>query len=69
MADRIDWPHLMRLGLGVLRLSPDTFWTMTPIELLAALQGAGFVPIGGAMDRSALDTLMNAYPDSPTDKE
>lgn len=68
-AERIDWPHLMRLGLGALRLPPAAFWAMTPVEFLAALQGAGLAPIGGGMDRGALDALMAAYPDAPTDTE
>ena len=69
MAERIDWPHLMRLGLGTLRLPPDTFWAMTPVEFLAALQGAGLIPTGGTMDRSVLETLMSAFPDTPADKD
>jgi len=37
---RIDWPGLMRLGLGALRLSPERFWSMTPRELAAAIGAA-----------------------------
>ncbi|MEM1299882.1 MAG: phage tail assembly chaperone, partial [Pseudomonadota bacterium] len=33
MDEQVDWPHLMRLGLGALRLSPEVFWNMTPNEL------------------------------------
>ena len=29
----LDWPGLMRAGLGQLRLTPDAFWRLTPIEL------------------------------------
>lgn len=58
-----DWPGLMRLGLGVLRLDPDVFWSMTPAEFRYALEGAGVVPEGGGMARSTLDTLMAAFPD------
>lgn len=63
MADRIDWRHLMRLGLGTLRLAPDTFWAMTPGEFLAALEGAGLVPVGGQMNHGTLSALMAAFPD------
>ena len=63
MDDRIDWPSLMRAGLGVLRLSPDVFWSMSPVELCHALQGAGVLPIGGGLDRARLDELMAAFPD------
>ena len=69
MADRIDWVHLMRLGLGTLRMPPDAFWALTPGELLAALQGAGIVSIDGAMDRNALDSLMSAFPDRPAEQD
>ena len=61
--DRIDWQNLMRLGLGALRLPPEQFWAMTPLELSLALEGAGLKPIGGfALDRGTLDRLMRAHP-------
>lgn len=66
-APGLDWPQLMRLGLGVLGLSPDTFWAMTPVELTRALEGAGV--IGRAdhrMTRDGLDQLMAAFPDAPS---
>lgn len=65
-AERVDWPQLMRLGLGALGLPPDVFWAMTPVEFRAALEGRGLIPIGarGAMDGQALADLMAAYPDA-----
>ena len=56
---RFDWPALMRLGLGQLRLPPDQFWALTPAELalMAGLDGAR------VMDRSGLAELMAMYPD------
>ena len=64
MAEPVDWPALMRLGLGVLRLPPDAFWSMTPGELRRALEGAGVMPAPGrAMDRGRLAELMAAFPD------
>jgi uncharacterized phage protein (TIGR02216 family) len=64
MAEPVDWPALMRLGLGALRLPPDAFWSMTPGELRRALEGAGLVPaIGRGMDRGRLAELMAAFPD------
>lgn len=63
MAERIDWAHLTRLGLGALRLPPETFWAMTPSELRLALEGAGLIPVGTHLDRSWLSGLMAAYPD------
>ncbi|MEL6773338.1 MAG: rcc01693 family protein [Pseudomonadota bacterium] len=59
-----DWDGLMRLGLGQLRLSPEVFWAMTPVELDRALEGAGLAPIGGsAPGRGMLDALMARFPD------
>ena len=65
-SDPVDWPGLMRLGLGALRLAPCDFWAMTPGELRLALEGAGIVPIAGAgpMGRGRLAELMAAFPDA-----
>ena len=63
-SDRLDWPELMRLGLGRLGLAPDVFWAMTPAELTRALEGAGIlVPEGARMTRATLEDLMAEYPD------
>lgn len=51
-------------GLGVLRLSPQAFWRMTPRELALALEfvaGAGERPLGPP----ALADLMRRFPDRP----
>lgn len=58
---KIAWPRLMRLGLVELGLAPDVFWSLTPAELMlmAGLDRTG----GGAMSRSAFETLMARYPD------
>lgn len=54
----------MRIGLGVLRLSPAILWSMTPRELAAALEGAlGPSPGHDAIDRPSLANLMARYPD------
>lgn len=53
----------MSLGLGTLRMRPETFWRMTLPELAAAaraLRPQAEVP----MERSTLDRLMKTYPDS-----
>lgn len=52
----------MALGFGLLRLSPQAFWAMTPIELERALRAAGAVR-SAPPDRSALTALMRAFPD------
>ncbi len=53
------WREAMAFGLGRLRLPPDAFWRMTPLELAAAL--AAKIPAGaGPPD---LAGLMAAFPD------
>ena len=41
---RIDWPGLMRAGLGQLRLTPDQFWRLSPVELRIMLGAEAAVP-------------------------
>lgn len=55
----------MAIGLGLLRLSPDTFWAMTPIEFeraLSVLRPGRTAPLG----RAGLAALMRAFPDKTT---
>jgi uncharacterized phage protein (TIGR02216 family) len=55
----------MTAGLGMLRLAPRDFWSMTPRELDAALRGAlGLVAAPPVTTRSDLVALMAEYPDS-----
>ena len=59
-----DWAVAMAFGLGVLKLPPAAFWTMTPRELDAALRGHyGRRRAGGALRRDDLNALMVHYPD------
>ena len=51
----------MRFGLGVLRLPPKDFWSMTPRELHAAMNPHGEAP--RALARIDLTRLMQAFPD------
>ena len=63
----------MRIGFGVLRLTPDAFWRMTPYEFACALKALS--PNAAPLDAGTLDHLMNRYPDhdkskiSPNSKE
>jgi uncharacterized phage protein (TIGR02216 family) len=52
----------MALGLGLLRLEPRAFWTMTPIELAAAIKPL-FPPGGEPLGRGDFDRLMMQFPD------
>ena len=38
---RIAWSGLMRLGLVQLRLTPETFWALTPAELMLIAASSG----------------------------
>ena len=56
------WNAAMQFGFGVLRLSPQAFWQMTPRELAQAVIGVrGVRP--APIDRAAFDALMQRYPD------
>jgi uncharacterized phage protein (TIGR02216 family) len=53
----------MQFGFGVLHLSPDAFWRMTPRELahaITAVRGRAPVPI----ERVDFDALMKKFPDT-----
>lgn len=61
-AKPFPWQEAIGFGLGVLRLSPEQFWRMTPRELayaVAAVRGPNREP----MDRAELDKLMQMFPD------
>lgn len=53
----------MAFGLGVLRLSPDCFWRMTPRELAHAVRGVKGVP-AAPLSRVAFIELMKRFPDA-----
>jgi uncharacterized phage protein (TIGR02216 family) len=54
----------MAFGFGVLRLQPDSFWAMTPRELLSAVEGVSGVSMQDqTIARSTLEALMRAFPD------
>ena len=53
----------MAAGFGLLRFSPEQFWSMTPRELeraMSVLPQAGSAPLR----RQELDALMRAFPDA-----
>lgn len=56
-----DWNGLLRVGLTQLGLKPAEFWALTPVELALML---GPPSEGQAMSRSALDALLQKYPDA-----
>ncbi|WP_280139603.1 rcc01693 family protein [Paramesorhizobium deserti] len=60
-APPFPWDAAMQAGLGHLRLSPKTFWAMTPRELAAALGLTARA--ANAPSREAFDALCQAFPD------
>ena len=61
----IDWPGLMRAGLGRLGLTPDAFWQLSPVELRMML---GAEPQSAPLTRTRLEELAAAFPDAEKDK-
>lgn len=57
---KIDWPGLMRAGMGELRLTPAVFWALSPIELRIMLGADALVP---PLTKARLEELAAAYPD------
>ena len=56
------WKDAIGFGLGVLRLSPEEFWRMTPRELAAAIEAVRG-PVTPHLDRAGLQDLMRRFPD------
>lgn len=56
----LDWPGLMRAGLGRLGLTPKEFWALTPAELMLMLGDPQAIP---PLNRARLDALARAWPD------
>ncbi len=61
----MNWPALIGFGLGVLRLPPDAFWSMTPRELTLAARALSGPARPAPMDPTALAALRDRYPDDP----
>lgn len=51
----------MHVGLCLLRLSPDVFWRLTPLEFSA--MAGGLRPRAAVMERMGLEALMRRFPD------
>ena len=62
----IDWPGLMRAGMGRLGLTPDHFWRLSPVELRIMLGAEAAVP---PLTRARLEELAAAYPDQGKGKD
>jgi uncharacterized phage protein (TIGR02216 family) len=60
MMPLMDWPGLLRVGLCDLRLTPDVFWRLTPIELKIMLGAEAASP---PLTRARLDAMAARFPD------
>jgi uncharacterized phage protein (TIGR02216 family) len=56
-----SWQELMAFAFGVLKLTPDVFWAMTPREFNAAAKP--FLKTDSTVQRGTLAVLMQAFPD------
>ena len=61
------WERALAIGLGVLRLSPEQFWKMTPREFAAALRGLYGEP-AAPLDRATFDALVARFPDQEAER-
>jgi uncharacterized phage protein (TIGR02216 family) len=57
-----SWQELMAFAFGVLKLTPDIFWAMTPREFDAA--ATPYLPADIGIKRGTLAALMQAFPDT-----
>jgi uncharacterized phage protein (TIGR02216 family) len=62
---QFDWAAMMRVGLYDLRLHPDQFWGLTPLEFLiiSGLEARETA----AMTRAVLQELCAQFPDMETE--
>jgi len=60
------WASVIRFGLGHLRLSPEVFWRLSLVELVALIGGSGRTAMA---DRQQLDALMALFPDTKREKD
>ncbi len=56
------WARVLHVGLCLLRLPPQSFWAMTPVEFHAA--AGGLSSPRATVSRADLDGLMARFPDS-----
>ena len=62
MTTAFPWDAAMQFGFGVLHLSSDAFWRLTPRELAHAIIAArGQAP--APIERADFDALMQKFPD------
>lgn len=60
-SNKIKWQELMKIGIGTLRLNPETFWKMTPQEFQAILESYSLDK--GSFGLEDLKILQQQFPD------
>lgn len=67
-ADSLPWLRLLETAYGVLHLTPQAFWAMTPGEWMAGLKGwkdsHGLSDTGMAITRQELEKMIIRFPDN-----
>ena len=64
--DTINWNEFLQTGLGILQLTPETFWNMTMIEFNSACEGFSKFHSSSSdtpMTKDEMEDLMERYPD------
>ncbi|MEM1360147.1 MAG: rcc01693 family protein [Pseudomonadota bacterium] len=60
MSKSFDWPAMRQRALYDLRLTPDQFWALTPVEFMLML---GLSDDALPMGRAGLERLCREFPD------
>ncbi|MCP5085880.1 MAG: phage tail assembly chaperone [Rhodobacteraceae bacterium] len=58
----MDWNALLRVGLHELKLNPEVFWGLTPVELV--IMATGVENSQPALGRVGLEALSARFPDN-----
>jgi len=61
--ESIPWEELMAIALGVLNLTPKTFWAMTPAEFKAIYNGRMELIFDLPPTREQIKEFMQKFPD------
>jgi len=60
------WASMIRFGLARLRLTPEAFWRLSLVELVALIDADDLPPMA---TRDGLAALMAQFPDTTSRKE
>ncbi|MEX0345042.1 MAG: rcc01693 family protein [Rhizobiaceae bacterium] len=63
-SEAFPWDDVLAVGLGLLRLSPSEFWSLTTREFAALAQGLN-CGMTSPLERQEFQSLMREFPDEP----